>query len=521
MSLSGMSGSEVDHRLAALSSNVNAVRTIAAAVEGTIGSKGLDTMLVDRFGDVVITNDGITILSRMEVKHPAARMVIGTARAQEEEIGDGTTTATIMAGTLLSEGLSQVARGVPITRIIEGIRSGIQTALKAMEARAVSVASAEDPLLKRVALVAGRGHRDIADLVTAAAGMVDPDRMENPAFRLADTVLAREGAESGVLSGVVLDKRPLEEEGPQVLEPARILMVDDGLEPEEMEEEALSTEAGFTRYLDVKERFRRSIAALPDLGVNLIIAARGVSDEVQEILGGSGIMIIRRVSSRDMKKVAAHTGARPVKRTALGRPREELEACLGSARTVRADGKLKQVAILEGAGRPMATILIGAATGEVVDERERIARDAAGAVQAALRGGVVPGGGALELACSVEVQRSRSGEKGMTAYGVDCVVEALRRPFSQIVANAGFNPLEKMGDVMSQIGPEPTGRLGLDLDTGDIADMWELGVLDPLLVKSHALKAAGEIAEAILRIDTVIKKREEGQSGGAGEDSGG
>jgi len=100
-------------------------------------------------------------------------------------------------------------------------------------------------------------------------------------------------------------------------------------------------------------------------------------------------------------------------------------------------------------------------------------------------------------------------------------VEALRRPFSQIVANAGFNPLEKMGDVMSQIGPEPTGRLGLDLDTGDIADMWELGVLDPLLVKSHALKAAGEIAEAILRIDTVIKKREEGQSGGAGEDSGG
>lgn len=154
--------SEVDERLAALMTNVNAVRAIASAVEGTIGSKGLDTMLVDRFGDVVITNDGITILTRMDVNHPAARMVINVAKAQEEEVGDGTTTATIMAGALLAEGANQVIRGVPVTRVIDGIRAGVRTALDAVRAKARPVGDDDSETLLKVAGVAGREHEDIA-----------------------------------------------------------------------------------------------------------------------------------------------------------------------------------------------------------------------------------------------------------------------------------------------------------------------------------------------------------------------
>ncbi|HWJ03894.1 MAG TPA: TCP-1/cpn60 chaperonin family protein, partial [Verrucomicrobiae bacterium] len=166
------------------------------------------------------------------------------------------------------------------------------------------------------------------------------------------------------------------------------------------------------------------------------------------------------------------------------------------------------VRILSGAGKPMATVLVGAATAEVVGERERIAKDAASSVQAAVQAGVVPGGGAVELALAREVERVRQDTRGMAAYGVLCVVEALKRPFTQIVLNAGFNPLEKLGDVIAAQVEMHKDSLSVDCDSGEVVDMMENGVVDPALVKIHALKAAGEVAEAILRIDTIIRKRE-------------
>ncbi|MEW6426265.1 MAG: TCP-1/cpn60 chaperonin family protein, partial [Bacillota bacterium] len=153
--------------------------------------------------------------------------------------------------------------------------------------------------------------------------------------------------------------------------------------------------------------------------------------------------------------------------------------------------------------------VVGAATREVVGERERIARDAAAAVQAALKGGVVPGGGALEVAVAREVEKLRAEMRGMAAYGVDCVVEALKRPLAQIVTNAGFNALEKIGDVIAAQVETNNDALAVDCDTGEVCDMRQAGVVDPLLVKTYAFKAAGEVAEAILRIDTIIKKKEE------------
>jgi len=206
-----------------------------------------------------------------------------------------------------------------------------------------------------------------------------------------------------------------------------------------------------------------------------------------------------------------------VKRTALRRDPADLERYLGSADRVYEDEKLEHVRFLGGAGKPMATILVGAATEEVVDERERIAKDAAAAVQAAVRGGVVPGGGAAELAAARRVAQARRSIKGMAGYGMDCVVEALRRPLAQIVANAGYNSLEKAGDVLA--AQEESGRdtLGIDCETGEVADMLELGVIDPAQVKLYAIKAAGEIAEAILRINTIIKMREEGPGPGSGQ----
>ena len=504
------SGAEVDERLAALLTNANAVRAITAAVEGTIGPKGLDTMLVDRFGEVIITNDGVTILDKMDVNHPAAKMLINIAKAQQAEVGDGTTTATIMAGGLVAEGVSQVLRGVPVAKVIEGVKFGIARAVDEVGKRGRQVGDTEDPILRSIAMIAGREHEDIADLVVKAAELIGRDKLTEKNFKLSDIITAEEGAGNEVFMGVIVDKERMNKEMPERLEQVRLLLIDDALEPEEVEDEALSTEAGFKRYIDFQDEFKKNVQKIVELGVKTVLVDRGVHDAAEEILTDAGVLVLQRVSAKDLRRVAEHAGARMIKRTGLKKDVADLEKYLGFAEQVYEDEKLEQVRILGGRGKPMATILVGAATEEVVGERERIAKDAASSVQAAVKGGYVPGGGSIEIAVSREVEKAREQLKGMAAYGVDCVANALRRPLSQIVENAGYNPLEKMEQVIAAQYEKGIDSLGIDCDTGEVADMLERGVIDPVPVKLHAIKAAGEVAVAILRIDTIIKKKEEG-----------
>ncbi len=504
-----VSGAEVDERLAALMTNSNAIRAIASAVEGTLGPKGLDTMLVDKFGEVVITNDGVTILTMMEANHPAARMLINIARAQQEEIGDGTTTATVMAGALVSSGVEQVARGVPVARVIEGLRAGLKRALEIMRGQARPVEGLEDPVVRQVALVAGRDHGDIADLAVKAALLIGEEKLKDPTFKFSDTVVAEEGADNEVFMGVIINKERMNRQMPREQNQAHVLVIDDAFEPEEISDEALGTEAGFARYLQLQEEFKSNVKKIVELGVGLVLVDRGVADVAEEILTDAGLMVVQRVANKELRKAAEHTGARMIKRTGLQKAPDDLKKYLGLAGRVYNDEKLEQVWVLEGGGKPMATVLVGAATAEVVGERERIAKDAAASIQSAIKGGVVPGGGSLELAVAREVEKIRDSIRGMAAYGVDCVVEALKRPMSQIVANAGFNPLEKLGDVVAVQVESGKNSMAIDCDSGQVADMVELGIADPAEVKIYALRAAGEIAEAILRIDTIIKKREE------------
>lgn len=501
-------GKEVDQRLSALMNNAAAVQAVAAAVEGTLGPKGLDTMLIDRFGSVTITNDGVTILEEMEATHPAAKMMINAARSQENEVGDGTTTATIWAGAMVGEGLNLVLKGVPVARVLEGLQTGIKKASLFFERRAVPVKNCDDPLLFHVAMVAGRGHADIAELIVQAARMVGEDKLRDAAFKLRDTIFAVEGVKNQVFEGVLINRPRMNRQMPVAIEDTRILIIDDSLAPEELDEGALATDAGFNRYLALQEEFRSNLLKIIDLGVRLVVVDRRVDDYAEEVLTEAGVMVLNRVSMKEWRRVAEHTGAWPVKRTALKKARHELEKYLGSARMVWEDEMREHIRVERGSGKPFATVLVGAATSEVLGERERIAKDAASAVQAALKAGVVPGGGSMELAVARELDAVKSELRGMAAYGVECVIAALKRSFTQIVANAGFNALEKLGDVTAAQIESGKDSLGIDCDTGLICDFWEKGIMDPVLVKTNALKAAGELAEAILRIDTVIKKKE-------------
>ncbi len=500
-------GATANEKTSALMANAAAVVAIAAAVEGTLGPKGLNSMLVDRYGEVTITNDGATILERMEINHPAARLVIAAAQAQAEQVGDGTTTAALLAASLVSEGVRHARAGVPIIKLIEGMQAGMRLAVDFLDTQAQPIADSTDPHLRQAALIAGRGVGELADLAVAAAAHLGFERLLDEDFRLADLVLAQEGAPTELIEGLVLDRTRLNRQMPRQVRLATVLLLDDALEPEELESGALGTEAGFQRYLRLQEEFLHGLAGLLEAGVNCFFVRKGIGDTAEELLTAAGAFAVRRLSRRDMARLAEFTGARLVKRGALKKPAAELQPFLGRAEQVAENERFDHLQVLGGAGRPAATMLVGAATREVRQERQRIAEDAASAVQAAARGGAVAGGGAFELAAARHVSAYRPQAPGMAAYGVDCVVEALKRPLSQIISNAGFNPLEKVEQAWAAQVETDTGVLALDCDSGLVTDMREAGVLDAAPVKRQALQAALEIAEAILRINTIIRQK--------------
>jgi len=385
---------EIDERLSALLTNAAAVRAIAGAVENTLGPKGLDTMLVDRSGDIIVTNAGVTILDRMEVTHPAARMLINIARHQHEAVGDGTTTATIMAGSLVNEGLNLVIRGVPVSRVIDGIKKGIAVSVERLESAAIKVHGLEDPLVRMVTSIAGRNDEAIASCIVKLATLIGQSRLLDPLFKLSDRILAEVGAEHEVYPVLIIRNRRCNDQMPSRVTNPKVLVLEDHLRPEEISDSALKSDAGLARFLACQESFRKNLASLVSRGLQCVALEGGIDECGEDMLTRAGVFTISRMYGPDLKAFADYCGARALKRTAIGWDEDELSPFLGFAGEVYENEKSGHVRVAGGNGQSLATMLIGATTGEVVGEKERIARDAASSLQAALRGGVVPGGGA-------------------------------------------------------------------------------------------------------------------------------
>lgn len=496
---------EVDQKFQTLLSNANAARVISQAIEGTIGPKGLDIMMVDKFGDVVISNDGVTILKLMEVNHPAARMIINAAKAQQAEVGDGTTTATLLAGAMISVGAEQVLKGVPVTKVIQGITIGTEHCLEVIKSQSVKIESLDDEKLLNVALIAGRGEMELARLVIEGAKIVGIDRLIAPDFTFCDTVVAREAVESKVFTGVLINREPLNQEMPLSLDNVKILLLNDALAPEEVDSEARGTENGFQYFLRNQEQYQHNLNKIAAMGVKLVVTDRSIDDIAEQSFSDAGIMAIQRVSRLEMESIAKSSGARKIKRSALNKEAEMLQKYLGFAEKVEVDQKAGHTLLYNGGGESTATILIGAATAELVEERERIARDAAAAVQAALQKGIVPGAGSIEIWAAQNLNELAWELRGMSSYGVMCVKEALLKPFHCIAQNSGFNPLEKMEEVVAAQMKNASGSIGMDCDSGEIIDVMEAGIVDPTWVKMYAIKTAADVTVAILKINTIIK----------------
>ncbi len=286
---------ESDERHATLLNNAQAVRALCSAIEGTLGPKGLDVMLVGSNGDVIITNDGVTILESMDVTHPIAKLVIQVARAQQHEVGDGTTTATVLAGALVQAGVEQVVRGVPAAKVAAGVEHGVSIARQLLQERAIPVQGFDDPLLHQAVHIAGREHNDIVQLVLDAARAVGMERLNQTQYRFADSIVAHEKASNEWFEGLLLKQKPLQQEWHSKREHCRVIVMQDSLEPESMDEHLLTTEAGFEQYMKLKSSFMEQLLKLQSLGVGFIVLERGIAPEAEQFCLDHEIMVIQRV----------------------------------------------------------------------------------------------------------------------------------------------------------------------------------------------------------------------------------
>jgi archaeal chaperonin len=497
-----MSNVPSEERLRVVRTNIAAVQVIVETVAGTLGPKGLDVLLVDDLGRIILTNDGIEILRQLDAQHPCARLVIQAIEAQETAVGDGTTTATVMAGALLESALLALQKGVPVNPILSGMAKAVLVAVQALEAMAQAV-PLESPLLLQTALIAARGDETLARLVVEGVRTLGPEKLKDPEFRLSSVLAPRLGQSSQLVAGTVLSKPALNPPLMSWEKAGGVLVIADALEPESLDPQALGTESGFNQYLAAQNRFREALQNLSGRGLIVLLAEKSIDPLALDVLNQLGILAFERVSRRDWQRICRFTGATPITRTALAS-----EMPSGKAHA-RYSGEQARLLFTEGAGEPTVTLQVGAISDEVLAENVRVATDSCGAVQAALRMGIVAGGGAAEVACRPAVQELLEQTQTLERFGIQAVLEALSRPLEQMLSNAGYAPLEKIAQVLAQQQIEQNPHLGIDQETGNITDLWKLGIVDPTEVKTHALRVACEIAGRVLRIQTIVRKREE------------
>lgn len=481
----------------ALESNSNAVMAVADTVRTTLGPKGLDKLLIDQAMNRHISNDGVTILLSLRAIHPVARLIVEIAERQEQMVGDGTTTAVVMAAEMIKEGRRLIKElGVHATKVVEGIDNGVRHACSLLERDARKI-KLDDPQLEHIiktSLSSKLDGQNLSHLVISAIRSVGEQAIYNGEydFDKATKVIRRTNMEDKTVNGIVLERKRLDSEMPSEINDAKIMISKLDLKP--IKETWLKDNSKYQEILamenDRMSKSKEIVDAMVTTGANTFLLASTEIDQTIEDLLVLRKVIAVRISTEEVEYLSRYTGAKPVRMI------EELSRTdiLGRADRVYEDEDKEVVYIENASGKKMVTIIISGSTKETSIERWRASIDGVNAAEAALNHGVVPGGGAAELHIIEKVKKLKL--KGLEQVGLDVVTAALESIMRQILTNAGFNGLEKV--MTAKASPD---EFGIDIDTGELVDMWKKGVIDPLLVKTMALEAAGEIAKSVLRID--------------------
>jgi archaeal chaperonin len=490
--------------------NILAAKMVSEIVKTTLGPKGMDKMLVSPTGEIIVTNDGVTILEEMQIEHPAAKMMVEIAKTQESEVGDGTTTAVMIAGKLLENAEKLLDQKIHPTLITKGYRLAAEKSQEILKELALKI-NEDKEVLKQVAMTAmtGKGSEGskekFAEIIIGAITQIQNEGK----IDLKDIKIEKSKGDgiqdTELISGIVLDKEKVSKDMPASVSGAKIALIDFPLElknPEMDTKISISSPEQLQNFLSQEEQtIKKMVSRVRESGANVIFCQKGVDEFAQYLLSKEKVYVCRRVSRNDMEKIAKATGGKIVSNL------NELNVSeLGYAEIVE---EIKHgednLTYIRGCKNPKAvTILIHGGTEHVIDEAERAIRDGLGDVVSTIKSGLVlPGGGATEIELSRRLRHFGQSLSGREQLAIEEFASALEFIPTTLAENAGIDPIDILTELKSR---HDSGEKysGLNLFENKITNVLEAKIIEPYKIKSQAINSASEVATMILRIDDVI-----------------
>ncbi len=505
--------------------NIAAAKAIADAVRTTLGPKGMDKMLVDSLGDVVITNDGATILSEIDIEHPAAKMVVEVAESQDDECGDGTTTVVVLAGEFLKQAEDLIEQNVHPSIIAKGFRMAAAEAGRLLEGSKIKIDIDDRELLNDIAMTAMTGKSiegnktELANMVVTAVKQVAEKEDGNYVVDI-DNIKVEKKAGASVertelINGLILDKERLHQNMPKEVKKAKIALIDSAIEIKDTEMDAeieITSPDQLQQFLDEEEKsIRNMVEAVEKVGANVLLCQKGIDDLAQHYLAKKGIFAIRRVKKSDMKKLAKATGAKIVtnlkdlEKSDLGKAGLVHEKMIGDDHMTFVEDAAKGKAV---------SLLLRGGTSHIVDELDRAIHDALKVVAVAIEdGAILPGGGATEIELRNKLEDFADTIEGREQLAIRAYASALSIIPRTLAENAGMDGIDILMRLNAAHEKDGKHRHGIEIISGDIVDMIEGKVIEPFRVKNQAIQAATEVANMILRIDDVVASKGGGEGG--------
>lgn len=499
--------------------NIMAARMVSEIVKTTLGPKGMDKMLVSPTDDIIITNDGVTILEEMQIEHPAAKMMVEIAKTQETEVGDGTTTAVMIAGKLLENAEKLLDKKIHPTVITKGYRIAADKAqeiLMELALRITTESKEDEALLKQIAMTAmtGKGAEDakerLSEIIVQALRQISGGessirkKIDINNIKI-ETSKGKGIKDTELVQGVVLDKEKVSYDMPSSVQNSKIALIDFPLEiknPEIDTKISVTSPEQLHSFVSEEERsIKEMIEKVKLSGANVIFCQKGIDDFAQYLLAKEKIYACRRVARSDMEKISKATGGKIISNLDELNPFE-----LGNAELVEEVRHGDDVlTYIRGCENPKAlTILVHGGTEHVIEEVKRAVRDGLGDVACVLESGlVVPGGGAIEIELAKKLREFSQGLSGREQLAVEEFASAIEFIPTTLAENAGMDPIDILTELKSRhdSGEKNTG---LNLFTNRIENVLESKIIEPLKIKSQAINSASEVAIMILRIDDII-----------------